>query len=174
MSLKGIVRRIDELGRIVIPKGIRRAMHLREGDEMEIVADGNKLVLRKYSDFENFSGAARTVAQMIGDYVKGCEAIVTTVDQAVASSCKDKYNCAVPCEALSKVISSRSSVTLSATDISEPFADIKAEGTLVVEPVVVRGDLVGAVVVICPSMPDENALGYIRFSAAMLTAVLAE
>ena len=47
MQYTGITRRIDELGRVVIPKEIRRTMRLREGEEMEIFVDENSLILKK-------------------------------------------------------------------------------------------------------------------------------
>ena len=48
MKATGIVRRIDELGRIVIPKEIRRTMHIEEGDPMEIFTDRDGIIFRKY------------------------------------------------------------------------------------------------------------------------------
>ena len=49
MKATGIVRRIDDLGRIVIPKEIRRSMRLREGDAMEIFLEDNCVCLKKYT-----------------------------------------------------------------------------------------------------------------------------
>lgn len=50
MKATGIVRRIDDLGRVVIPKEIRRTMRIREGDPLEIFLDGDKgVVFRKYA-----------------------------------------------------------------------------------------------------------------------------
>lgn len=48
MKSTGIVRRLDDLGRIVIPKELRRTLHLLDGAPMEIAVDGNKIILRKY------------------------------------------------------------------------------------------------------------------------------
>jgi transcriptional pleiotropic regulator of transition state genes len=48
MKATGIVRRMDELGRIVIPKELRRTMHIDEGDALEIFVEGERIVLRKY------------------------------------------------------------------------------------------------------------------------------
>ena len=52
MKATGIVRRIDDLGRIVIPKEIRRNMRLREGDAMEIFLEDNRICLEKYTPSE--------------------------------------------------------------------------------------------------------------------------
>ena len=52
MKATGIVRRIDDLGRIVIPKEIRRNMRLREGDAMEIFLEDNCVCLKKYTPSE--------------------------------------------------------------------------------------------------------------------------
>lgn len=49
MKETGVVRRIDDLGRVVIPKEMRRMLRLREGDPMELFMDGDVVVLRKYN-----------------------------------------------------------------------------------------------------------------------------
>ena len=49
MKATGIVRRIDELGRVVIPKEIRRTLRIKEGDPLEIFTDSDELRLKKYS-----------------------------------------------------------------------------------------------------------------------------
>ena len=50
MKATGIVRRIDELGRVVIPKEIRRVQHIRSGDSLEIFMEENgEVVFKKYS-----------------------------------------------------------------------------------------------------------------------------
>lgn len=48
--ISGIVRRVDELGRVVIPKEIRRACGWEEGAPIEIIPDGNEVILRLYAD----------------------------------------------------------------------------------------------------------------------------
>ena len=60
MKATGIVRRIDDLGRVVIPKEIRRTMHIREGDPLEIYTEKNgEVIFKKYSpmgELSSFSG----------------------------------------------------------------------------------------------------------------------
>ena len=53
MSTTGIIRRIDELGRIVIPKEIRKNLRIKNGDNLEILVEGEDITLRKYSQIEN-------------------------------------------------------------------------------------------------------------------------
>ncbi len=50
MKATGIVRRIDDLGRVVIPKEIRRTMRIREGEPLEIFTESDSIILKKYDD----------------------------------------------------------------------------------------------------------------------------
>ena len=52
MKATGIVRRIDDLGRVVIPKELRRKLRIREGDPLEIYTNADQMVLKKYSKAE--------------------------------------------------------------------------------------------------------------------------
>ena len=56
MVKTGVVRRIDDLGRIVIPKEIRRTLGVHEGDPFEIMLEGKSIVLEKYSSLLNLEG----------------------------------------------------------------------------------------------------------------------
>ena len=62
MRATGIVRRIDDLGRVVIPKEIRRTLRIKEGDSLEIFTDRESLVLQKYSPIKSIEANAQTVA----------------------------------------------------------------------------------------------------------------
>lgn len=71
MKPTGIVRRIDDLGRIVIPKEIRRTCNLREGDPMELyLGEDSQIVLRKY-DTEPEITALRTAATQLAGTIQG-------------------------------------------------------------------------------------------------------
>lgn len=56
MKSTGIVRNVDELGRIVIPKEMRRKMDISNGDPVEIFVEGDKIILTKYNERCNFCG----------------------------------------------------------------------------------------------------------------------
>lgn len=71
MKPTGIVRRIDDLGRIVIPKEIRRTCNLREGDPMELyLGEDSQIVLRKY-DTEPEITSLRTAATQLAGTIHG-------------------------------------------------------------------------------------------------------
>lgn len=57
MKSTGVVRRIDELGRVVVPSELRRVFKLREGDELEISVDGDRIILQKRQDLCLFCSA---------------------------------------------------------------------------------------------------------------------
>ena len=67
MRTTGIVRRIDDLGRVVIPKEIRRQLRIKEGDPLEIFLEGNKVCFEKYSpiDAKNWEAAFRIAKVML-------------------------------------------------------------------------------------------------------------
>lgn len=67
MRVTGVIRKIDELGRIVIPKEIRKGLKLQEGSEMEILIQNNQIVLSKYSPLFEYSGLTNDCLDIIVD-----------------------------------------------------------------------------------------------------------
>lgn len=73
MKSTGVVRRVDELGRIVIPIELRRTMGIEEKDALEIYVDSEKIILKKYEPACIFCGNAEDVANYKGkNLCKGC------------------------------------------------------------------------------------------------------
>lgn len=69
MKATGIVRRIDELGRIVLPAELRRTMGIQDRETLEIFVDGSSIVLKKYSPACIFCDSGRNVAVFKGKNV---------------------------------------------------------------------------------------------------------
>ena len=67
MKSTGVVRRIDELGRIVIPKEIRKNLGIRDGEGLEIYIDDNKLIMQKFSKIDNNQGNIKEVIKYISE-----------------------------------------------------------------------------------------------------------
>ena len=86
MKATGIVRRIDELGRVVIPKEIRRTLRIREGDPLEIFTDRDgEVILKKYSPIGELSAFAREYTESLYRTL-GHMALICDKDQIVSCS----------------------------------------------------------------------------------------
>ena len=84
MKATGIVRRIDDLGRVVIPKEIRRTLRIREGDPLEIFVDREgEVILKKYSPIGELGDFAQEYADSLS-HSTGHIAIITDRDAVVA------------------------------------------------------------------------------------------
>ena len=86
MKATGIVRRIDDLGRVVIPKEIRRTMRIREGDPLEIYTDREgEVIFKKYSPVGEFTEFAAIYAETLHKTSELC-VVICDRDSVVASS----------------------------------------------------------------------------------------
>lgn len=86
MKATGIVRRIDDLGRVVIPKEIRRTMRIREGDPLEIYTNSDgEVIFRKYSAISEMGENASYVADIMHK-IAGCPVLIFDKDHVVASA----------------------------------------------------------------------------------------
>ena len=113
MKATGIVRRIDDLGRVVIPKEIRRTMHIKECDPLEIFVDGKMIIFKKYQpsteelseDCAKFVDKVRNNIASIGCYGDSTTVVLKSGRTAtVVKHHSDKYDINVAvCYALSKM-----------------------------------------------------------------------
>ncbi|MDD2201034.1 MAG: stage V sporulation T C-terminal domain-containing protein [Firmicutes bacterium] len=86
MKATGIVRRIDDLGRVVIPKEIRRTLRIREGDPLEIFTDRDgEVILKKYSPMVDLSLFAQEYADSLHE-ATGCIALIADEHEVVGVS----------------------------------------------------------------------------------------
>lgn len=85
MKATGIIRRIDDLGRIVIPKEIRKNLRIKEGDNLEIFVNGEEVILKKYSMMNKINDLASELTDSIYTFMKH-SIFITDTDQVVAAS----------------------------------------------------------------------------------------
>lgn len=174
MTTAGIVRRIDELGRIVIPKEMRRTMHLKEGDEMEILSSGDALTLRKYSSFESVLPIIRSTAKLLAKATDSTVLFVDTSCVSVAEG-KDKrtYQSAELSEWFSNKVRERRTETVRGDRLREIFFDRDAECVCcMLEPVIVGGDLMGAAMMLLNGEPDDVTKSYMHFCVELIASAL--
>ena len=157
MKATGIVRRVDDLGRIVIPKEIRRTLRIREGDPLEIYTekDGG-VIFRKYSPMGDLQEFAAQMCESIGS-ATGHIAAVADRDSIIAlhgapkRELMDKPNS----PELDRLMESRKNYRYMAGETKLRAAEGSDKYHLgVAAPILSQGDLMGAVVLL---MPENGA-----------------
>ncbi len=142
MKATGIIRRIDDLGRIVIPKEIRRILRLREGDPMEIFIQDNGVCFQKYSPIGELAEFAQEYADSLYD-VTGHTVLIGDRDNIIAVAGTPKKNLLMkPIWSLAeKSMEEHKTLMESGNTIIEEFS-YKSQ---VVTPITCEGDVIGVV-----------------------------
>ena len=151
MKATGIVRRIDDLGRVVIPKEIRRTMRIREGDPLEIYTDNDgEVIFKKYSPIGELSPYSAQYAEVMCKNA-GFPALICDRDHIVAAAGvpKKEYLGRRVSHDLEELMENRRSFTLRPGESTELFPVEGLERRAVVcFPVIASGDVNGAVLLL--------------------------
>lgn len=173
MKATGIVRRIDDLGRVVVPKEIRRTLRLRDGEPMEIFTGREgEIVLKKYSPVGELGNFARDFAQTIAQ-ATGHLVCVSDHDVIIAASGPEQkaYQGKTVSVQLEEAIRERSTVCASNRDRS--FIPVTAEEQApgyseIIQPILSAGDAIGSVIII--SRKESVGLGDAELKLAAVAA----
>ena len=149
MKATGIVRRIDDLGRVVIPKEIRRTMRIREGDPLEIYTDREgEVIFKKYSPIGEL---AQFAAQYAETLAKTCGLSVVICDRDAVIACagipKREYTDRKLSAEAEKIVETRQfySSDSTGTEESVPLIDGSSLTIRCLMPIITEGDLTGCV-----------------------------
>ncbi len=154
MKATGIVRRIDDLGRVVIPKEIRRTMRIREGDPLEIYTDREgEVIFKKYSPIGELQGFAAQYAETLHK-ICNLSVVITDRDAVIAASGvpKKEYSDKKISQEVEKILEGRSLYTAEEDNARIPA--IEDGGSHYVSsamPIVTEGDVIGAVIAVLPT-----------------------
>ena len=152
MKATGIVRRIDDLGRIVIPKEIRRTLRIRESDPLEIFTDREgEIILKKYSPIGEMTAFAKQYAESLAQ-VSGKIALIADRDQfiAVSGGFKNLHGQYLSRELEEKL--DRREIVM-ANRAERGFIPIDKDGSAeyaqeIISPILCEGDVIGAVILL--------------------------
>ncbi|MDD3409419.1 MAG: stage V sporulation protein T [Eubacteriales bacterium] len=175
MRATGIVRRIDELGRVVIPKEIRRTLRIREGDPLEIYTDRDgEVILKKYSPIGEMAAFAKDYTESIFRAM-GHIACIVDRDQVVAASgvTKKELSDKPISHDLETAIQSRQTVAINRSVGGKPVAvtsdeDVSGYTAQVVSPIIADGEAIGAVLLL--SREQGARMGDIELKVAETAA----
>lgn len=174
MRATGIVRRIDELGRVVIPKEIRRTQAIRVGDPLEIFVEaGGEVVLKKYSPV----GELASSSQML------CDVLYKAMASPVAVTDRDRVVAAAGARELTgrgvgvryeQVMNARRMYGAGEGQQPVPVAEGVQPQAAAVMPILANGDLVGSVALLGEKRPGECETLLLRVTAGYLGRRLEE
>ena len=180
MKATGVVRRIDDLGRIVIPKEIRRTLHIKEGDPLEIFTDKEgEIILKKYSPIGELSEFATGYAETLSK-TTGHIACITDKDTVIAvsgGSKKEFLEQALSPE-LEKVIENKEIYTSKdnneiALPITQNDNKDRRYNSQVIYPIINDGDVIGTVILLSKeenTKMGETELKVVQSAAGFLSS----
>ena len=155
MKATGVVRRIDDLGRIVIPKEIRRTLRIKEGDPLEIFTDREgQVILKKYSPIGELSEFATGYAETLSK-TTGHIACITDKDSVIAvsgGSKKEFLEQSLSSE-LEKIMENKEIYTSKennelAIPITQNDNKDRRYNSQVIYPIISDGDVIGSVILL--------------------------
>ena len=175
MKATGVVRRIDDLGRVVIPKEIRKVLRIKEGDPLEIFTDKEgEVILKKYSPIGELSEFATTYADTISK-TTGHIACITDKDTVIAVSGGPKK------DFLEKSLSKELEEILETkeifkskdnNEISIPVTSTEGRERIynsqVIYPIISDGDVIGSVILIAKDA--TKSLGEVEYKVVQSAA----
>ena len=171
MKATGIVRRIDDLGRVVIPKEIRRTLRIREGDPLEIFVDRDgEVILKKYSPIGELGDFAKEYAESLFESTSHITLIsdrdtIITVAGASKKELMDKQIGAT----LESCMDNRKTITESNAGTYEIIKDAQEQySSFVAAPIIAGGDPIGTVVLL--SKDDSVKMAHMETKMAETAA----
>lgn len=150
MKATGIVRRIDELGRIVIPKEIRKTLRIKDGENLEIYVDTNEnIILKKHSLLKKMESFAQDLCDSVQAYIKE-NIIITDNDKIIAVSGELKkklINQEISSDIESKIERREEMVEKHIKSLNI-INNLSIECTYACSPIIINGDCNGLVMII--------------------------
>ena len=148
MKSTGVIRRIDELGRIVIPKEIRRNLKIRDGENMEIFIDLDTIILKKYSKLDDILTFSDKISKMINE-ITNYNIAITDREQIIASYGQEEFldlkNKTIS-EDLINLIDNRNTISDKTIETLKLTENISLERYFLVLPLISSADCIGLVI----------------------------
>ena len=167
MKSTGVIRRIDDLGRIVIPKEIRKNLRIKEGDNLEVFVDNEDIILKKYSMMNKINDLSQELTDAIYTFTKH-NVFITDTDIVIAGSGKLKKNY------LNKPISNFIVKSISRRDkiLENHFKELnfvneeELECSYILSTILVNGEATGMIVIIS----EDEKLGEVEMQLASIVS----
>lgn len=169
MKSTGITRRIDDLGRIVIPKEIRKNLKIKENDVLEIFINNDEIILKKFSPFNDSEKVLSDYIKVIND-MTGNDVIITDRDKVILSTKKleEKLLNKKLSEYVNDLIENRSIFLSNDMKGIEVIDNEKIKQNYYFIPFIIDSDVVGSIIMFSSKEFDENSKSLLLIASKLL------
>ena len=176
MYTSGIIRRIDDLGRIIIPKEIRKKLRIRDGENLEILVENDNIVLKKYSVMKNIEDFASNFTDAMYSFIK-YNILITNGDYVIAASGpkKKKYIGENISEELRTCIQRKENIHEKYQKSLVITEKEVVDSTYAISTIITQGDPVGLVIIFSEDeVISESDMRICQIAAKILSKYLDE
>ena len=154
MKATGVIRRIDDLGRIVIPKEIRKNLRIKNGENLEVFVDEKEnIILKKYNQLDKLKDLSEELSFSINSITKKTVLITNTEEVISVSGINKKdYNNNPLSEKVLNIISTRKQ-TFNPELTRINITDKEEEISYIITPIIANGDLIGSIIMLSNDTP---------------------
>ena len=169
MKSTGITRRIDDLGRIVIPKEIRKNLKIKENEVLEIFINNDEIILKKFSPFNDSEKVLSDYIKVIND-MTGNDVIITDRDKVILSSkrLEEKLLNKKLSEYVNDLIENRSIFLSNDMKGIEVIDNEKIKQNYYFIPFIIDSDVVGSIIMFSNKEFDENSKSLLLIASKLL------
>lgn len=169
MKSTGITRRIDDLGRIVIPKEIRKNLKIKENEVLEIFINNDEIILKKFSPFNDSEKVLSDYIKVIND-MTGNNVIITDRDKVILSSkrLEEKLLNKKLSEYVNDLIENRSIFLSNDMKGIEVIDNEKIKQNYYFIPFIIDSDVVGSIIMFSSKEIDENSKSLLLIASKLL------
>ena len=156
MKQTGITRKIDELGRIVIPKEIRKNLGIRDGEALEIFTSEDSIILKKYFEVRKYEDLSNKLCELIKN-IYNIDLVITDREKVITSSNKDIVENSKLNNKFLELIDNREMFI--SRDLSTINFGVDISGYFTIIPIIASSDSLGLVILISETRIDYSSLG---------------
>ena len=156
MTQTGVTRKIDELGRIVIPKEIRKNLGIRDGEALEIFTSEDSIILKKYFEVRRYEDLISKLCELIKN-IYNVDLVITDREKVITSSNKDIVENFKLNNKFLELIDNREMFITKELSTINLGIDISGYFTLI--PIIASSDSLGLVIIISDKINDYSSLG---------------
>ena len=169
MKSTGITRRIDDLGRIVIPKEIRKNLKIKENEVLEIFINNDEIILKKFSPFDDSEKVLSDYIKVIND-MTGNDVIITDRDKVILSSKRLEESLLNKklSEYVNDLIENRSIFLSNDMKGIEVIDNEKIKQNYYFIPFIIDSDVVGSIIMFSSKEFDENSKSLLLIASKLL------